>query len=517
MLGAGHVADAGNSPESAGGGTLIVGKSFDLVTMDPGRMFETTGGIIIPAMYDTLLTFENNDVTEPVPSLATSWEVNDDATEFTFTLRDDAVFSDGSPVEAADVAFSLNRVRELKYSGAFLMDGVTAEAVDATTVVLRTEVPNPTLPRLLPTPTLGIVNSEVVMANGGTDQPGADVDDTAEEFLNGESAGSGPYVLESFSTTSETVVAANPAYVGPAPATFDRIVFRNIDVTTQAIDVQNGNADIVMDLAGDQLSPVRGAEGLTIDETASPTLFFLFANANPEISEVTSNPDFVEAVRYGLDYAAILELAGEGAVQAPGVIPNTFLGVLAPEEAVVRDVARAEEALARCGCADTTVQLEYPSDITISGLAFGPIAERIAANLGEVGISIELVPGPIATSLENYRAGNEQMGLWLWNPDYPDPQDYLVFAPGELVGLRAGWAAGAAPEIEAVAEEVATISDDATRGPLFEQFQQMLNESGPFFPLFQPTAAVVSVTDRVAGATFHPTILLDVRLLAPAA
>ncbi len=516
MLGTAH-AGAAPEPESAGGGTLVIGKSFDLLTMDPNRMFETTGGIIIPAMYDTLLTFENNDVTDPRPSLATEWEVNEDATEFTFTLREDAVFSDGSLVEAADVVFSLNRVRELKASGSFLMDGVSAEAVDATTVVLTTETPNPALPRILPTPTLGIVNSDVVIENGGTDQPGADVDDAAEEFLNSESAGSGPYVLESFSTTSETVIVANPGYVGPSPATFDRIVFRNSDVTTQAIDVQNGNADIVMDLASDQLSPLRGAEGLTIDETASPALWFLFANANPEISEVTSNPDFVEAVRYGLDYTAILELAGEGAVQAPGVIPDTFIGALAPDLAVVRDVPRAQEALARCGCEGTAVQLEYPSDLTANGLAFGPIAERIAANLDEVGISIELVPAPVGPALENYRAGAEQMGLWLWNPDYPDPQDYLVFAPGELVGLRAGWAAGAAAEIEAVSEQAGTTVDDAARQPLFEQFQEMLNESGPFFPLFQPTASVVSVTDRVANAAFHPTILLDIRLLAPAA
>ena len=195
---------------SEGGGTLVIGKSFDLVTMDPGRMFETTGSMIIPAMYDTLLTFENNDVSEPMPGLAESWEASEDATEFTFTLRDDAVFSDGSPVEAADVAFSLNRVRELKGNGSFLMEGVTAEAVDASTVGSMSEQPNPALPRILPTPTLGIVNSDVVIENGGTDQPGADTDDTAEEFLNSTSAGSGPYMLESFSTTSETVVARNP-------------------------------------------------------------------------------------------------------------------------------------------------------------------------------------------------------------------------------------------------------------------------------------------------------------------
>jgi peptide/nickel transport system substrate-binding protein len=271
-----------------------------------------------------------------------------------------------------------------------------------------------------------------------------------------------------------------------------------------------------MDLASDQLATLRGAEGLTIVETESPTLFFLFANQDSAVSDVTSNPDFVEAVRYGLDYAGILELAGEGAVQAAGVIPTSFLGALAPDQAVQRDLPRAQEALERCGCADATIQLEFPSDLTVNGLAFGPIAERIVANLDEVGISIELVPTPLTPALENYRAGTEQMGPWLWNPDYPDPQDYLVFGPGALVGTRAGWLEGADPDIEAVSESAATTVDDAERAPLYEEFQVMLNESGPFFPLFQPTTSVVSVTDRVVNADFHPTILLDVRRLAPA-
>ena len=139
-------------------------------------------------------------------------------------------------------------------------------------------------------------------------------------------------------------------------------------------------------------------------------------------------------MRYGLDYAGLLISPAKGR-PSPGVIPDSFLGALSPDQAVVHDVDRAKAALERCGCADATIQLEYPSDLTVNGLAFGPLAERIEANLDEVGIKIELVPGPVATTLENYRAGKEQMGLWLWNPDYPDPQDYLVFGPGALVGL----------------------------------------------------------------------------------
>lgn len=506
----------GEGDEAAAGGTLIVGKSFDLKTLDPGRQFETTGAIIVPAIYDTLLTFVDNDVTTPVPSLAESWEVNDDATEFTFTLRADATFSDGSPVTAEDAAFSLNRVRELKGNGSFLMEGVTAEAIDDATLKLTSEKPNPALPRILPTPTLGILNSEVVIAAGGTADVGADASDTAEESLNTASAGSGPYLLESFSITDETIIVANPDYWGDEPAAFERIVFRNIEAATQAIDIQNGNADIAVDLASDQLSTLRGNDAIEIVETASPAIWFLFANADPAISAVTSTPEFREAVRYGLDYEGILELTGEGSVQAPGVIPTTFLGALDPSKAVVRDVEKATAAVEACGCAGTEIKLEYPSDFTANGLSFGPIAERIKANLDEIGLNISLVPSPIGPALENYRAGTEEMGLWLWNPDYPDPQDYLVFGPGDLVGLRTGWAEGAAPEIEAVADAAATTVDDAERKPLYEEFQELLNVDGPTFPLFQPTIAMVSVKDSVSNVLYHPTLQLDIRGLKPA-
>ena len=415
------------------------------------------------------------------------------------------MFSDGSPVEAADVAFSLNRVRELKGSGSFLMEGVTAEAVDASTVRLTSEQPNPALPRILPTPTLGIVNSDVVIENGGTDQPGADADDTAEEFLNSTSAGSGPYILESFSTTTETVVARNPEYVGPSPATFDRIVFRNSDVTTQAIDVQNGNADIVLDLASDQLAPLRGAEGLTIDETASPTIFFLFANADPEVSEVTSNPDFVEAVRYGLDYAGILELAGEGAVQAPGVIPTHVPRSSVARPRRPRDLARAQEALARCalrGC-DGAARVPQRLHPERPGVRTDRRAHRRQPRRGRHHRRAR-------SRTDRHDAGElprrqRADGPVAVEPGLPGSAGLPRVRPGcELVGLRAGWPAGASPEIEAVAQEAATTVDDAARAPLYEQFQQLLNESGPFFPLFQPTAAVVSVTDRVTGCGVPP-------------
>src|SRR5699024_6017773 len=118
--------DADDAPQTetdAPSGTLTVTNSFVIDSLDPAQVYEATGNTVVHAVYDTLLTFEGSDVSNPVPLLAESWEANDDATEFTFHLHPDAAFSDGSPVEAEDVVFSLNRLRNLMGSPAVIVDG----------------------------------------------------------------------------------------------------------------------------------------------------------------------------------------------------------------------------------------------------------------------------------------------------------------------------------------------------------------------------------------------------------
>jgi peptide/nickel transport system substrate-binding protein len=497
--------ESSDSPSTGGSSrTLVIDKSFDLTTADPGRVFEVSGGTVVHPMYDTLLTFEGSDVTKPVPSLAESFQQSPDGKTYTFKLRSGVKFSDGTPLTAADVAFSLNRVRNLKGNPSFLMEGVTASAPDDATVVLESDKPNPALPYLLPNPALGAVNSKVVKQQGGTDAADAAKADKAEAYLNKTSAGSGPYQLESFSTTSQTVLKVNPNYWGTAKPAYDRVVLRNVQSNTQRINVQKGDSQLALDLSPDQVSGLENQ--LQVITTASPNIFFVFANASSKVSATTSTAAFREAVRYGLDYQSLVQLTGQGGRQAAGVIPSMFVGALQQGDAVQRDVAKAKAAL---GGRTVEVDLEYPSDFTSNGLSFGPIAERVQANLKEVGINVNLKPAPIATALERYRAGKEQMGLWLWGPDYPDPSDYLVFGPGRLVGLRAGWAAGADAGIEQLARQAETTLDQNQRASLYQQFQRQLNQSSPFFPIFQPAQVLVSAKS-VTNLSYNPTWTVDV-------
>ncbi|GII62717.1 peptide ABC transporter substrate-binding protein [Sphaerisporangium krabiense] len=495
--------------QSAGGTaskTLVMDASFTLKTADPGRNYEPTGLIIGKALYDTLLTFEGSDVTKPVPSLAESYEQSSDGKTLTLKLRQGATFSDGSPVTADDVVFSLNRVRDLKGNPSFLLDGVKVAKTDDTTVTLTSETPKPALPFILPNPALGILNSKTVKANGGAE----DTSDKAEQYLNGASAGSGPYTLESFNAQSQVVLKANPKYWGQKKPTYGKVVLRNVESATQKLNVQRGDSQVALDLSGDQIKTVSGSQQTT--KTASANMVFLLANQDTAVSRTSSNPKIVEAVRKGIDYQGLLELAGEGSVQAPGVIPTMLLGALPPDQAVKRDVEAAKAAVAASGVGNPTLKLEYPSDLTLQGLSFQPFAERIQANLKEVGITVDLAPAPVATALENYRKGKEELGLWYWGPDYPDPTDYLVFLPGNTVGLRSGWKKGADKALEELGDKAAvTIGDDA-RKQLYTDIQTKLNATGPFVPLIQPSQNIVTAAS-VTGLAFHPVWTVDVAAL----
>ena len=502
------LAACGGGNTTSANKVLVVDKSFDMKTADPQREFEVSGGIIAKALYSTLLTFKGADSATPVPSVASSYTGSTDAKVYTFHLRNDIKFTDGTTLTSADVVFSFNRLINIKGNPSFLLAGITVSAPDASTVVLTSATANPAIPFIIPNPALGIVNSKVVKAHGGTDQPGADKSDTAETFLNSQSAGSGPYVLKSFSTTSEVDLAANSSYWGTKPA-FSTVVVRNVQAPAQLINIQKGKDEVALDLSTDQATTLQGNNALKVSASPGPNVFFVFANNNPKISSITPNPHFQNAVRYGLDYDSFVQLAGAGGIQTPGLVPSMFLGALPQSSAVKRDVAKAKAELALSGVKNPTINLGFPADFTLNGLNFSTLAQKVQANLAEVGIKINLTGSPIATALADYRAGKEQMGVWLWGPDYPDPNDYLVFLPGQLVGLRAGWAKGANPPLEALGDQASATVDNNARGQLFQQIQNQLNQVGPFFPLVQP-GQVVAATSGLSGVDYNPTWTLDV-------
>jgi peptide/nickel transport system substrate-binding protein len=498
--------------------TLVIDNSFTIKTSDPGRAFDPTASLIDHGLYDTLFTYKGDDLAHPVPLLVSSYKASSNATTYTFQLKKNVHFADGTPLTSADVVWSLKRLVNLKGNPAFLLAGISVSAPSKYTVVMRSKTPATQLPVVLANPSTGILNSVLVKKNGGSDAANAAKVDKAENWLNSTSstgAGSGPYTLGAYSTTSQITLTPNAQYWGAKKTPWSSVVVRNMIAATQLLNVGRGSHEIAVDLSADQAQSLQSNKNVNVSLQPSTWIFFVWANDDPKVSSVTSNPNFQKALRYGLDYASLVSLAGKGAIQAPGVIPSMFLGSLPQSARVKTDVAKAKAALAKSGVGGQQVTMIYPSDLTINGVPFTSMAQKIQANLKSIGLNINLSGSPTSNWLDAYRSGKTPLGLSLWGPDYPDPADYLVFTPGQLVGLRAGWPAGADASIEKLAAKAAVTTAPGARAVVYRSIQRLLNQSGPFFPLIQPTQVFVTTKD-LRGAVYNSVYTVDTLQVRPA-
>jgi peptide/nickel transport system substrate-binding protein len=512
------VAAYGATGRSAAAPTFVIDNSFTLKTADPHRAFDTTANIIDRARFDTLFTYSKNDLAHPIPLLVASWKATNSAKTYTFQLKQNVHFADGTPLTSADVVFSLNRLINLKGNPSFLLSGVTVKANGKYGVVMRSATPNGALPSILANPSTGIVNSKLVRAHGGTAAANASTADKAESWLNSSSsvgAGSGPYVLKSYSTTSQVTLGPNTKYWGARKPAFSTVVIRNMIAATQLINIQRGSHEVAIDLSSDQATSLKSNKKLNVSLQPSTWVFWLFANDDSSLSTVTSNKNFQKAVRFALNYKSIVSIAGPGAIQAPGIIPSMFLGALPQSDAIKQNLTTAKAALAASGVGDQKVTLEYPSDLTVNGVPFTTLAQRVQANLQAAGFSVDLSGAPTSNWLQKYRDGKMAFGLSLWGPDFPDPADYLTFAPGQLVGLRVGWPKGSDSAIEKLAATALITTAPAARKTLYQQYQRELNARGPYFPLMQPSQVFVATTD-LKNAVFNAVYQIDVTNVSPA-
>ena len=467
---------------------LVVGLSEDYHSLDPSRAYEPGGSLIHHTVYDTLVTFPSDSVSEVLPNLAESWKISEDGLVYTFTLRGDVAFSNGHLLTAEDVVFSFNRMKNLKDNPAFLADTIAkVEATDALTVAVTLHQPDPAILAKLVFDAFSIVDAEEVRAHGGTDAEDAAETDTAEEWLMEHSAGTGPYMVDSYTPTVQTVLAKNPNYWGES-SYFDRIIIRNLPETaTQKLALEAGDIHIAMDVTADQVPTLEANKKIQVFSTHSDTLIFLLCNQDPEIGGPVTDPLVQLAIRYAIDYEGFRLLSGRGANSPAAMVPLGFAGALDPSEGIIRDLDKARELLTQAGYPNGfQIDLRYP-DFNYIGTEFGVVAQKVQADLAEVGIDAKLVPEEFQVSLAAYRAGEQGFSQWLWNPDYQDTLDYVEFLPAGVVGNRANWTdENADQEILNLRDAVKVETDPNKRNDLFRDIQLYEQQKGPFTPLFQP-------------------------------
>jgi peptide/nickel transport system substrate-binding protein len=493
---------------------IVIGHAEITEAYDPARAFNPTSGMVNRVAYDTLVTFPDADASSIEPLLASSWTISDDGLVYTFSLRDDVTFSNGDAVTAQDVVFSFNRLKNVRAQPSFLADPIASlEALDDRTVAITLVDVRPSFLAELANTAFSVTNASVVRANGGTDGEDAAETDTASAYLNQTSAGSGAYLLESWSPQDRTVLVRNEAYWGEQPF-FDRIIIVNIpEAATQRVALVSGNIDLATDLTPDQVVALEGNADIGIFRGPGRWTHFLLMNRDADIGGPMSDPLVARAVRLALDYQGYRDLWA-GSVTPGSNMWIGLAGAYLQDQAMERDLEQARALMAEAGYAGGfEVTLQYP-DMTFAGVSLGTNAQKIQADLAEIGITVRLLPGEVQVALEGYRSGQQGFAYWFWGPDKLDPVDFLEFLPGgKVASERARWMRDDVDaDILARIDRAYVETDAEQRAELFAQLQDYAQESSAFAPFNVPAVQTAFRSD-IEGYIWHPQWGLDFALL----
>lgn len=482
---------------------LVIARDIDdMVTNDPSRTYEWTSQIIDQAAYDTLVTVEPPDVSVIRPRLATRWTISPDGTTYTFTLRPGVRFASGNPLTAHDVRFSFMRLKNLKDNPSFFMDDVKdVTVVDDHTVRVVLTAPNVAFLAVLAAVPTGILDSRTVMAKGGTDAPNAKDVDKATEWLNQNSAGSGPYVLKSWTKSVEVVMERNPHYWGPRPR-FARVLFRHVKSgSTQREMLERGDVDVAMDFDPDLAARVRGNPRIQVIEGLTMNQVYLGITTSRENSRELADKRVRQAISYAIDYDGILQGLMRGAGERPpGMIP---LGLLGVDRALARrqDVAKARALLAEAGYPNGfATKLTYYQGLL--GAPAEALAAKLQSDLAAVGVRVTLDPKERTVAFSEYRGGKSVMILSGWSPDFLDPDPYAdaFYKAGGVVPKRLHWQNARAAELTLLARKE---QDPARRAALYREIQQIGLDEVPHVMLVQPKN-YVGTNPAIKGYAIHP-------------
>jgi len=474
-------------------GTLVIADSETPENLDPANATNSTVDELLIGDYDTLVQFTAGETTVS-PRLAKSWEVSADGLTYTFHLRDDVLFHDGTKFTADDVKFTFDRLVAAK--GNVLNDTGpydSAEVVDPTTVKLHLK--SSFGPFLSAMSRIYIVNKKLVEPHMS--------EDNARTWLAVNEAGSGPYIVTSYKPTEAVDLKAFDKYWGGwSGKHVAEVVFRYITEPSTALSLlKSGEVQMAPKINAEDKVALQKDPAYTIDvgKAATP-MFFDF---NTQSKGLTGNKLFRQMLSMTFDRQLHLDqvLLGFGSIP-DGPLPADWPGHVGGTESKF-DLDAAKKLVDDNGWKGTTLTVRYLPAIAEEQQA----VEQLQSNLAQIGITLKAegmtFPAQAAT-LQKLETTSDINVIYSF-PTFPDPHAILnTDYNSAFDGFKGGynWANYANPAVDTLLNDAASSSDQAKRVDLYQQAQKLIGADYPAITASLP-GFVVAMSSKVVGYKYN--------------
>lgn len=389
--------------------------------LDPQSAYDNQASSMFMAVYEMLLRLKGASTFEYEPMLAVEWEANDDLTEFTFKLREGAVFHDGTPCDAAAVKASLTRFHQMGRGpvdviARFIDDPDTQmEVVDEVTLKFIMSKPEPLFLAAMASEYGPLIVSPAAMEEHATDD-----DPWAHEWFSQNMVGTGPYRVVEAEPQERFRFERFPDYNGPEHF-FDEIIARVVpEGVTRRQLLEAGEIDAVAVLPADDIIDLRSNPDINVvsyDTTQCSWIRLNYARLNRDIRE---------ALCWAFPYDDVIEQVMRGLAKKQGPIADTVVGFDPEIELFSTDLDRARE-LFEAGGYDGE-ELEYM--LADGNADDDAIAQLFQASLAEIDVNLKITRIDRSALLAmNYGDSPPEerphMVISSWWPDYNDSYNQL--------------------------------------------------------------------------------------------
>lgn len=493
----GAVSSANAALSRAPQDNIFFATSAEALSLDPALVDDNDSGVVISNIYESLLRFDLEG-TDIEPALAESWDISEDGKTYTFHLRKNVKFHDGTPFNAEAVKINFDRqskenlIPKMSYAPLVFGDVASTEVVDEYTVRVNLTKPSTPFLRNMAMSYAAPIVSPTALKNNNND-------------VSTHPVGTGPYKLFAWDRGQQIILTTNDEYWGEKPKTKNVIIRIVKETSARVVALKTGSADIINGVDSNVVKEIKD-NGDEVFEAEGLNVNYMTFNCRP--GYVTADPEVRRAIAKAINIEELVKSLYQGYAEPaksffpslmPGHNPNATLPVFDPQA--------AKEVLEKKGV--KTLKILTYSNARYYNTAGGQVlAEAVQAYLDKVGVKAEVEAYDWTTFKSKLLTDSWDLSFVGWVTDNADEDNFAnILAATDPISNQGLWHN---PEYIKLIQQGTEVPNGPERNAIYQKADAIISEDMGVLPISH-AKTLLGHSKKVKNAMTHPTGMIYFR------